>query len=84
MQLDESNYVYVEKFIGRRAAMFRLCLSFFGFPKALLKLLVEEMWMMFTMLSLSVRIHTEQFRLAVKGKVLQKATLEEYRKIYSV
>ena len=80
---DEGNYLYIEKHVGRRKAMSGFLVSFFSFPKMLLKLLAEELSMTFSILSLTVRMHTEQFRLAVKGKILQKVTLEEYKKIHS-
>ena len=80
---DEGNYIYIEKHVGRRLAMSRFLGSLFGFPKVFFKLLVEELSMTFSMLSLSVRMHTQQFRLAMKGKILHPVTLEEYQKIQS-
>tara|TARA_R110002072_G_scaffold302794_1_gene488765 strand:+ start:902 stop:1171 length:270 start_codon:yes stop_codon:yes gene_type:complete len=83
MIYDEGNYLYIEKHVGRRKAIFGCFITFFGLPKTFLRLLVEEFSMMFSILSLTVRMHTKQFRLAVKGKILHQVTLEEYKKINS-
>lgn len=83
MIYDENNFIYIEKYVGRRVAMSRFLISFFGFPRSFFKLIVEELSMTFSMLTLSVRMHAQQFRLAIKGKVLHPVTLEEYQSIQS-